>query len=374
MHQNQPSSFAAITAERTAEGRANALLRSLLAVFVVAMLGLAALAATRLPAPVAAVVEDGEPTPPGAGARPVEIVEEDSEYRLIRHAAGETKVPANPQRICALACADELLSIGVKPAAHSINDGWFPDYLAGQLDGVPWIPNVYGNTMPNMEAIVAVRPDLIITRATSRQTYLQLSQIAPVVVLLDHLENYRQRVRDVGAIVGRREAAEARVAWYEAKVAAARRVLKERMGDQTLAFLRVRPRTYRLHGADHHVWPVLYGDLQVKPPRIVAEKLWESTMSPEGLLQLDADYLIVAADSTKGSGRTLAELLGHPVWDRLPAVRAGKVHMISKYRHWADAGILGRARAIDDVLQAVAPEAVDAVNAEAEAERQRNGA
>jgi iron complex transport system substrate-binding protein len=374
LHRVQPNPFAEVTERQAEQARINGLLRGLLAAFVVAMFGLAAVAAKRLPEPMATVVEDGQPTPPGAGARPVEIVAENSEYRIVRHAAGETRVPANPQRICALACADELLSIGVKPTAHSINDGWFPDYLAGQLDGVPWIPNVYGNTMPNMEAIIAVRPDLIITRATSRQTYLQLSQIAPVVVLLDHLENYRQRVRDVGAIVGRPEAAAARVAWYDAKVQAARRVLKERMGDQTLAFLRVRPRTYRLHGADHHVWPVLYGDLQVKPPRIVAEKLWESTMSPEGLLQLDADYLIVAADSTQGSGRTLAELLGHPVWDRLPAVRAGKVHMISKYRHWADAGILGRARAIDDVLHAVAPEAVDAVNAEADAEWRRNGA
>jgi hypothetical protein len=121
---------------------------------------------------------------PGAGPRPVEILEEGVDYRIVRHASGVTRIPASPRRICALASADELLSIGVIPAAHSIKDGNFPDYLEEALKDVPWIPNVYGDAMPNLEAIIAVRPDLIITRAPDRQTYLQLSKIAPVVVLL----------------------------------------------------------------------------------------------------------------------------------------------------------------------------------------------
>ena len=149
--------------------------------------------------------------PPGAGARPIEVVNEGEGYRVVRHAAGTTRVPARPRRICALSSADELIAIGLKPVAHSIHDGNFPDYLVSALEGVPWIPNVYGADLPNMEAIIGVHPDLIITRTTSRQTYRQLSKIAPVVVLLDHLENYRQRVLDVGAIVGRPR--EARLAW-----------------------------------------------------------------------------------------------------------------------------------------------------------------
>jgi iron complex transport system substrate-binding protein len=345
---------------------------------VVSLGALVTIVAVRRDQPTAPVSPQSAPSvsdaPPGASARPVEVVEESDGYRIVRHAAGTTRVPARPVRVCALACADELLSIGVKPVGHSINDGWFPDYLAGPLKGVPWIPNVYGNAMPNMEAVVSVRPDLIITRATSRQTYLQLSKIAPTIVLLDHLEYYRQRVLDVGTIVGRRREAEQRVAWYNAKVAAARRILDDRLGDQTIAFLRVRPRAYRLHGADHHVWPVLYDDLKVRPPRVVAEKLWESAMSPEALLDLDADYLIVAADVTTGSKRMLYDLLGHPVWQRVPAVVNGNIHTITAYRHWADSGVLGRARSIDDVLNAVAPETVDAVNAEADAVLRRDGA
>jgi len=312
---------------------------------------------------VEALIRDPEAPPPGAGDRPVEVVEEGDGYRVIRHVAGTTRVPARPVRVCALAAADELLAIGLKPVAHSINDGNFPDYLAEPLADVPWIPNVYGAHLPNMEAIIRVRPDLIITRTTHRQTYLQLSKIAPVVVLLDHLVHYRQRLLDVGVIVGRPDEARARLDWYNAKVRTANAVLHPIVGAKTMAMMRIGARSYRLHGDQNHVSPLLYGDLAMRRPDLVLHRTWSSTMSPEQLLKLDADYLLLAVDSATEAGRTYAELQVHPVWTRVPAIRQGQFLVLSKYRHWADSGILGRARSIDDVLQLVAPESLVEVNA-----------
>jgi iron complex transport system substrate-binding protein len=308
----------------------------------------------------------GPDAPPGAGGRPVEVVEEGDGYRVVRHAGGTTRVPVNPERICALAAADELLAIGVKPVAHSINDGNFPDYLAEPLADVPWVPTVYGAQFPDLEAVVRARPDLIITRTTSGQTYLQLSRIAPVVVLLDHLVHYRQRLLDVGIIVGRRPQAEARLAWYNARVRAAVAVLHPIVGTRTMAMMRIRPKVYRLHGDQNHVSPLLYGDLQMNRPDLVRNRAWSSTMSPEQLLAFDADYLIVSVDAASEARRTYDELRTHPVWARVPAVRDGRVAVIAKWRHWSDSGILGRARAIDDVVRLVAPAAVAGVDAEAD--------
>ena len=275
-------------------------------------------------------------------------------------------MPANPRRICALAAADELLSIGIKPVAHSINDGNFPDYLAEPLADVPWIPNVYGAQMPNLEAVVGVKPDLIITRNTSRQTYQQLSRIAPVVVLLDHLQFYRQRLLDVGVIVGKAAEARSRLAWYNEKVDSANEVLHPIIGDKTMAIMAVRPRVYRLFGDQRHVSPLLYGDLQMNKPDLVRNRTWSSTMSPEQLLRFNADYLILAVDQATEGNRTYDNLRDSFVWQRVPAVRNGNVLAISHYRHWSDSGILGRARSIDDVLQLVAPDAIDEVHARAE--------
>jgi iron complex transport system substrate-binding protein len=304
---------------------------------------------------------------PGAGPRPVEILEAGEGYRIVRHAGGVTRIPASPRRICALASADELLSIGVIPAAHSIKDGNFPDYLEEALKDVPWIPNVYGDAMPNLEAIIAVRPDLIITRAPDRQTYLQLSKIAPVVVLLGHAHHYRQRVLDVGAIIGRQREAEARVAWYDAKVRAARKALHAKLQGRTFAFFRVNARSFRLSGWDDSGGPVAFRDLALPRPRLVAENERNITLSPEQLLSLDADFALIAVDVNVGSARNMRELLEHPAWDRLPAARAHHASVLVKYRHWADSGILGKAIIIDDVLRAIAPEALVAVNAQADA-------
>lgn len=334
----------------------------------------AVVAVARAMAPATAENEEDGPrlpfaedTPPGTGARPIEVTEDGPDHRLVRHAGGVTRVHARPRRICALTAADELLAIGITPVGHSINDGNFPDYLAQALARVPWVPTVYGVHLPNMEAVIATRPDLIITRTLSLATYHQLSQIAPTVVLTHHLEHYRQRVLDVGAITGRRREAEARVIGYNAKVAAARAALDPVLRGGSIAMMRVRPGVYRLHGGDHHIDPVLYDDLAVARPRLIQDRRWGSSTSPEAILHLDADWIIVATDVEIGSLGAVADLLGHPVWRRLPATRAGRVSLLSHYRHWADSGILGRARSIDDVLRAVAPEALASVNAEAEA-------
>ena len=304
-------------------------------------------------------------TLPGAGARPVEVVEEGDGYRVIRHAGGDTRVPSSPQRICALAAADELLSIGVKPVAHSIKDGNFPDYLEETLKDVPWIPNVYGDAMPNLEAIIRIHPDLIITRAPDRQTFLQLSKIAPVVVLLGHSHHYRQRALDVGVIVGRRREAEIRVAWYDAKVLAARKALHARLHGQTFAFFRVNPRAFRMSGRSDGGGPVPFGDLQLPQPRLVVENERNITLSPEQLIDLDTDYAVVAVDENVGSVRNMHEMLEHPAWRRFPAGKNGHAMIVTRYRHWADSGILGKSLIIDDVLRAVAPEALESVDAEA---------
>jgi iron complex transport system substrate-binding protein len=312
-----------------------------------------------------AAAQDANDLLPGAGPTPVEVVEAGDGYRVVHHAGGVTRVPASPKRICALASADELLSIGVKPVAHSIKDGNFPDYLAEALKDAAWIPNVYGDAMPNLEAIIRVQPDLIITRAPDRQTFLQLSKIAPVVVLLGHARHYRQRVLDVGAIVGRRSEAEARVAWYDAKVVAARKVLHTKLQGQTFAFFRVNPRAFRMSGWGDSSGPVPYADLQLPSPRLVAENEKNISLSPEQLIDLDADYAVIAVDVMAGSARNLEELLDHPAWQRLPAGKQGHATILTQYRHWADSGILGKSLIIDDILRAIVPEAIEAINLQA---------
>ena len=105
----------------------------------------------------------------------------------IAHAFGETKVPANPQRVVTAGWIDQdfVLALGVVPVGS--RGGYFDNY-----NEFPWVqketngkgvPAIDGDTI-NFEGIAAAKPDLIfaINETIDQKTYDRLSQIAPTVV------------------------------------------------------------------------------------------------------------------------------------------------------------------------------------------------
>jgi ABC-type Fe3+-hydroxamate transport system substrate-binding protein len=85
------------------------------------------------------------------------------------------------------------------------------------------------------------------------------------------------------------------------------------------------------------------------------------------LLDLDAQYVFLVPEHTKGTALSVRRLPEHPAWKMIPAVRNGRVWELKTHSQWLVAGVLGKARIIDEVLRAVAPESVEAVNARADA-------
>lgn len=310
---------------------------------------------------------------PGSGSRPLQIVERDEDYQVVRHPLGTTRVPRKPQRVCALDYVDELVSIGAKLAAASCSpDGRFHDYLQDRLDGVVGIRQMMGIMQPDFETLIAVRPDLIVASNPDPQTYGQLSKIAPTIVLTDGGSNSRQRLLDLGELVGRRDHAAARQAWYDAKVKAAAEVLHEKIGDRKVVFFRVFGKQYYIHGHTRGGL-VLYDELGLTPPRLIATSPRGFMLSPEALLELDAEYVFVASERSQGSHRTWQELLNHPAWQRVPAVRNGHVYWLEDRHHWLVPGLLAKSRMIDEILQNIAPESLVAVNHRADSEMRLEG-
>ena len=311
---------------------------------------------------------------PGTGSTPLEIVEEGDLVRVVLHALGKSRVPRHPLRICALDYVDELTAIGTPLVAATCNsDGHFLDYLEDDLDGVVPICQMMGIMQPDFETLIEVAPDLIISSNPDPQTYRQLSKIAPVVVLTDGAKNARQRLLDLGELVGRRRQAEARQAWYDAKVEAAREALHEKVGDARVVFFRVFGKQYYIHGHTRGGL-VLYDELELTAPSLIDSSPRGFLLSPEALLDLDAQYVFVAAERTNGSCRTWRELLDHPAWQRVPAVSESHVYWLEDRHHWLVLGLRAKARMIDEVLNNLAPESLEAVNRRADAALAREGA
>lgn len=299
------------------------------------------------------------------GAGPFHVERSESNTVRVHHAAGVTDVPAAVERVCALAFADELLCLGITPVAVPCDaDGEPVDYLQQRLHGVAQVHTMPGTGVPDMRAVQASRPDLIVTAAIDTRVVDQLERIAPTVVLRAATAMYRengsieaieQRLRDLAAVLGRDAAAERFLTRFHDRLAELRARLATSITGRSIAFLRTRGRVWRLYGhrgsfGGEAVFTALGlgGPPDVRDDGITA-------LDPEGLLGFDCDNLIVVADPTPGAAQGLARLRRHPLWQRISAVQQHRVHEVTTYRHWVLSGPLGKLQMAEDIVACVLP-------------------
>ena len=84
--------------------------------------------------------------------------------RTVVHAMGETEIPARPQRIVVLDTGelDSALSLGVTPVG-AVTTAVSEDFLSYLAEGAAGVERVGTIAEPNLEAIAALQPDLILS-------------------------------------------------------------------------------------------------------------------------------------------------------------------------------------------------------------------
>jgi iron complex transport system substrate-binding protein len=145
---------------------------------------------------------------------------------VIKHKFGETKIPANPQRIVTAGWIDQdfVLPLGVVPVGT--RGGYFDNYndfpWVKQETGGKGVPAIDGDTI-NFEGIAAAKPDLIfaINETIDQKTYDRLSQIAPTVVqsadFPDEETPWNVQLLTTGKALGKEEQAQKLVDQVNAK-------------------------------------------------------------------------------------------------------------------------------------------------------------
>lgn len=141
---------------------------------------------------------------------------------VIKHAQGETKLPAVPAKVLTfdIASLDTLTALGIDVAG--VPKGNKPDYLAKYAgDKVPTIGTLFE---PDYEAVNAAEPDLVIVAGRSRAKYADLAKIAPTIDLsvddTRYLASAKENVLTLGRIFDKQAAAEALVAKLDTSAAA----------------------------------------------------------------------------------------------------------------------------------------------------------
>lgn len=264
-------------------------------------------------------------------AAPLEVLEETSEYRLVRHPGGETRVPADPQRVAILhpSFSDTAVALGVEPVgvAHwegSDSVGGYLPHLANELEGTPLIGTGYE---ANLEAVLATSPDLIIAGSWNSDIFAQLSRVAPTV-LLDSEDDWKREFLAFGRVLGRQAEAEAFLETYEAKAAEASARLAEIVGDESVMVLAPYRKELRVYGDRRQFGRVLYRDLGLTPPEgALLEDENINMISEEVLPELDPDHLfLIVLDEEEEAA--VAELSRSGLWQNLSAVESGNVYTV----------------------------------------------
>ena len=269
----------------------------------------------------------GSSEEPAAGGGPATSADGDFP-RTVDHAMGSTEIPERPERVVVLDTGelDSVLSLGVTPVGAvttAVSDG-FLSYLADDAAGIEVVGTI---SEPDLEAIAAAEPDLILSNRTRHEDiYEQLSQIAPTVFADRVGAVWKDNLRLDAEALGLEDEADALIAAYEADAAA----LGQEIGDPagtTVSTMRFVQGGIRVYTADSFIGTVM-ADVGLDHLQLPTDDVATfAELSAEELTRADADVVLYSSyGPAEDSGE--AAVVAGPLWPLLSGVAQGGAHAV----------------------------------------------
>ena len=254
----------------------------------------------------------------------------------LKHAFGETTIPAEPKRVVAIGYndADFVLATGVVPVGVREFSGgfdWQNRVWAQQAQGGQKPTPLNGTTVP-VEQVAALQPDVIVGVYSflDKATYDKLSQIAPTIAqpTPDGMDaaTWQEQTAITGQALGRTAQADQAVAATEKKFADVKAAHPDFAGKKLSVDFVVEGEATKL-GTDDLRAQAFQGLGFTVPAE-------STSLSAEKQGELNGDVIAVL-------GRSKAEAMADPVFANIPAVKAGRVAFLSDTFTTEFAGALG---------------------------------
>jgi iron complex transport system substrate-binding protein len=252
----------------------------------------------------------------------------------VKTAMGDVEVPDAPKRVVVLDTAelDSAITLGVKPvgATHAGTESGFLPYLPKeQLEG---IKDVGEMMTPNLEAIAALKPDLILTsKIRHGDKYAELKKIAPTVMTETTGHPWKENFQIHADALGKKAEAQKAVAAYEAQTGKVTEALggKEKAAATEVNVVRfVEGADIRIYGKQNYISTIL-ADVGLGRPAITdkATDGFSYDVSPEKIDLADAD---VVFHSTYGDPEKAKQkqTLDSALWKNMKAAKNDKVFAV----------------------------------------------
>ncbi|GHO42510.1 ABC transporter substrate-binding protein [Ktedonospora formicarum] len=273
----------------------------------------------------------------------------DSGERVIKHAMGETKVSAHPQRVVVLDTGelDDAIALGVTPvgAVSALKDSGYMSYLQDKTKN---IVNVGTISQPNLEKIASLNPDLILSSKMRHESiYDKLSQIAPTVFSVETGAPWKENFMLYANALNKVAEANALMQQYNQKIDTLKSKLGDNLSKTHVSIVRVLPDRVRLYMHQTFIGSILDDAGLPRPTSQDAQKKFAEEVSYENISSMDGDVIFLC--NYGDSKAKLQELTNQPQWQKLQAVKNGKVFQVSDDLWMLGIGVGAATKVVDEL-------------------------
>lgn len=271
--------------------------------------------------------------------------------RTITHFGGSTTIPAAPQRVVVISTGqlDGLLTLGVVPVGgtRGTGAGLVPTYLANafpdRAEQLAQMSDLGTRQEPNLEAIAAAQPDLILANKAGAADYAdQLSAIAPTVLTEGTGVNWKQDFLLLADALGRTQQAQGILDAFHATAAA-----HAAGASPSVSLIRTTSDRTRIFGIPSFAGSIAQDAGFPRPATQQFDKISQD-LSPEQLDRADADWIFYGVQP--GAQDMSAD--HNPTWTTLGAVAAGHVVPVDDDMWYLNAGPTAAATVLREMISA----------------------
>ena len=285
--------------------------------------------------------------------------------RIVKYEMGETKLPISPSRVVVLdgALTEAVLALGVKPIGAPVKNMNYP-LSQKQQEGIEDIGGLGWGT-PNLEKVLALKPDLILGGTEYQKISGLLSHIAPTVLINYSYSTWKEMFESVALTLGQTTVAKQWMSQYYNRVSEFKASMGNRLALTDVSVLRSAGYggyTVFIKGS---FFGSIFNDIGLlSPPSQNLDALRQSrsiwtngyvyVLSHELLNEADGDALFLISDATinpTSVQKARKQLQVEPLWSKLKAVKQGKVSVVGSY--WVCCGPLAANRVLDDLSKSL---------------------
>lgn len=272
--------------------------------------------------------------------------------RTVEHAAGESQVPQNPERVVVLDTAelDSAITLGVKPvgAVEAVEGMGFPDYLSDETEGIETLGTI---EEPNLERIAALEPDLILSSSLRHeQIYDQLSEIAPTVLTEETGAPWRENFEKHAEALGKQQEAEQVVSDYESRLEEFKNTVEEPRPE--VSVVRFVPGDTRIYQKDSFIGTLLEDAGLPRPESQDVDEFAMLNVSEEAIPDMDGDVIFTTVYGDENE-TAMQDITSNQLWQQLDAVQNGRVYEVSDDTWMLGIGYTAADEVLDDLFEYV---------------------